>query len=340
MSAIRCVVRDDRRGVNLSLSAESGERIALVGPNGAGKSTVLEAVAGLLRGGSAHVDLSVNGCDMRKVPVYQRSAVLLSQQSALFEHMNVRANVEYGPRSRGLSRSDARSFANAILEDVGISHLARRTPGTLSGGQAQKVSLARAIAADPQVLLLDEPLAALDVNAAEDMRVLVARTVERRTVVFATHDVLDIGAWATRVVHIDGGNVVWDGPALDLFARPANDFLASLTGRAWVSGTRVQGEDSFLSDGGVRLPVAPAPITGRVRALIDPAALRVTAGGARSTDVPERARMSRIGTTPVMWIFDVPVRYVPGAGGTAGDLPPGGVTVEATSPVYIEPAGG
>lgn len=330
--ALHCEVADAVRNVHVALDVAPGSRVALVGRNGSGKSTVLTTVAGL-RTGERHFSarIRVGERDVSALAPHHRSVVLLSQRPPLFTHMSVERNVMFGPLSRGVPREKARKTAHFLLETMDIADLARRAAAHLSGGQAQKVALAQALAADPEVLMLDEPLAALDVDAAEDMRSLVSDLCAGRTIIFATHDVLDIGAWAERVIHLEGGRTLWDGSSADFFAHPANDFLASLTGRTWVRGEMAAG-GIFVSAGGVRLPVvADTRVRGTVRALVDPHALALLPApcadgglGGHSeagagveqpilpdADVTHRVRgLGRLGASTVAWVEDVPV-YVP-----------------------------
>ena len=226
------------RGVDLDLAVDGGCVTALVGPNGAGKTTFLHLVAGLVRPASGTVrlgDREVSGPG-RLVPPHRRRVALLTQRSALFPHLDVLANVAFGPRAAGLSRSDALTRAAAELDAVGCAHLARRRAHELSGGQAQRVAIARALAADPEVVLLDEPLAGLDVAAAAEVRHALASRLRGRTALLVTHDVLDLWAVADRVAVLERGRIVEEGPTTDLLTRPTVGFLARLTGTNLLAG--------------------------------------------------------------------------------------------------------
>ncbi|MGK2348356.1 molybdate ABC transporter permease subunit [Actinomyces sp. W5033] len=236
------------RGVAVDLDVAAGRSVALVGPNGSGKSTTCAVLAGLLdaEGGSVSVggrllDGAAPGSVF--VPAGRRGVALLSQAPGVFSHMSVLDNVAFGPRCRGLGRAAARERALAELVAVGAERLANRSGSRLSGGQAARVALARALATDPAVLVLDEPMAALDVTARQDMRLLVARRVaeEGLTLLLVTHDVLDLTALADEVVVLGSGRVVESGPTARVLAAPVSSFTARLTGTSVLSG-RLEGD--------------------------------------------------------------------------------------------------
>lgn len=339
MSALDASIRVPERGVDVHVSLADGEHVALVGTNGAGKSTVLEGIAGHLapaRGTLARVLL--DGRDLTGTRPEVRHVAYLAQRPHLFAHMSVADNVMYGPRSRGVPRADARQRAHTLLERVGLSGLKERRPATLSGGQAQKVALARALATRPRVLLLDEPLAALDVQAGNEVRSLIADLAREITLVLVTHDVADVWAWADRLVHLERGRVVHEGSFGDVCARPAPGFLTDFVGLAWIGGTRLSGQD-FISDAGIALPVRPGErATGRVRALVDPSALTLSTPGPH---LP--GHVGRVGRSPVVWVADVPVALgAPALAdrmlGRAAGVPDGGVELTCTGGVLLDPA--
>jgi len=231
------------RGLDADVRVAPGEVLAVLGPNGAGKSTLLALLAGLLRptGGSIALDGDVlAGPGGRFTAPHRRGIALLAQQPLLFPHLDVEANVAFGPRSAGASRRAARDAARRWLDVVGAADLAGRRPHQVSGGQAQRVAVARALAADPRLLLLDEPLAALDVAAAPEVRRVlrqVLRGEPRRSAVLVTHDLLDALALADRVVVLDGGRVVEEGPVAEVLAAPRSAFGARIAGLVLVAGT-------------------------------------------------------------------------------------------------------
>jgi len=276
---LELTARVTERDVDVALDAADGETVAVLGPNGAGKSTLLAVAAGLLRPDSGRVVLDgveLTGPDVW-VPPHARRIALLAQDPLLFPHLSALENVAFGPRSRGTHRRTARAQARTWLEDVGVAELADRRPGQLSGGQAQRVAVARALAADPRVLLLDEPMAALDVAVRPALRQTLRRVLADRTVVLVTHDVLDALLLADRVVVVDGGRVVEAGPTTDVLTRPRSPFTARIAGLNMVRGTwrdgAVGGPDGIEVKG---LSTDPVPVAGDpVVAVFRPSAVSV-----------------------------------------------------------------
>ncbi|BBY31704.1 sulfate/molybdate ABC transporter ATP-binding protein [Mycolicibacterium sediminis] len=246
MSALRLNARLAQRDADFDVTLDDGEVLAVLGPNGAGKSTLLALIAGLLRpdeGTVAIGDTVVT--DTRSgifVPPHARGVAMLAQQALLFPHMTVSRNVAYAPRSKGQGRSRAAAAAQRWLRAVDAEHLADRRPSQLSGGQAQRVAVARALAAEPRILLLDEPMSALDVTAAPSLRRLLREVLrdDRRTAVMVTHDLLDALAIATKVIVVENGRVVEAGPVRDVLTSPRSAFAARLAGVNLISGTMAE----------------------------------------------------------------------------------------------------
>ncbi|MCH6472022.1 sulfate/molybdate ABC transporter ATP-binding protein [Sinomonas terrae] len=226
------------RGFDAALEVQDGETVAVLGPNGAGKSTLFALAAGLLRAdsGRAVLDGRVLFDDGAWVPPHARGVALLAQEPLLFPHLNVVDNVAFGPRASGASRRAARAAAERWLGEVDAVELAERRPAQLSGGQAQRVAIARALAAEPQLLLLDEPFAALDVAVAPALRRLLRRVLAERTAVLITHEALDAHMLADRVVVLEAGRVVEEGPTAELLERPRSRFAAGLAGLNFLEG--------------------------------------------------------------------------------------------------------
>lgn len=242
MSSLHLRATVAARGVDLELDVAEGETTAILGPNGAGKSTLLQLVAGLVPPDDGIVrlgeDVLTDTAARTAVPVHARGIATLAQETLLFPHMTARTNVAFAPRSSGADRRTARAVADRWLDAVGASHLAERRPAQLFGGQAQRVAIARALAADPRLLLLDEPLAALDVDTAPAIRRLL-RTVLRengRTALIVTHDLLDVVALADTVAVVDGGRVVERGSVADVLTAPRSEFGARMAGVNLISG--------------------------------------------------------------------------------------------------------
>jgi molybdate transport system ATP-binding protein len=261
------------RGVDVVLGVAAGETVALLGPNGAGKSTVLDAVAGLLRPHAGEVRLGGRALTVADggrvsawVPPHDRGVATLAQEPLLFPHLSVLDNVAFGPRSTGAARRTSRATAARWLAEVGVEHLAARRPAALSGGQAQRVAVARALAAEPQLLLLDEPMAALDVAATPALRQVLARVLAPRTCVMVTHDVLDALLLADRVLVLEGGRVVEEGPSAAVLARPRSAFAARIAGLNLVAGHwrdgAVQADQPIGAVGGHRVAGHPGASTG------------------------------------------------------------------------------
>ncbi|MFN3340172.1 MAG: ABC transporter ATP-binding protein [Dietzia sp.] len=298
-AALDCRVAD--RDVELRLTVPAGRRLAIVGPNGAGKSTALALLAGHLRPDSGEVHLHGRPVSSPRthVPAHRRRVVSLEQQTGLFPHLTALDNVAYGPRARGIRGRLALDRARTELEAVGCAALAGRRPHQLSGGQAQRVALARALAVDPELVLLDEPLAALDVEIAPGIRRLLADRLTGRTVVMVTHDPLDLWALADDVVVISGGRAVQSGTVEGVLSRPGSDFAARLAGVSLVEG-EVADDDELRTPGGdavtgYRPDAVPGWAPGsRAIATVDPRAVAVHAAGPESVvhDAPAGAGLA------------------------------------------------
>lgn len=276
------------RDVEVELAVETGGTLALLGPNGAGKSTALGLLAGLVRpdSGTARLDdvtlfdVSADGARRVWTPPHRRGVALLAQDPLLFPHLSVRHNVEFGPRSTGDSREGARERARTWLARTGTTHLAERRPDDLSGGQAQRVAIARALATEPRLLLLDEPLAALDVSVAAELRGMLADVLAERTTIVVTHDALDAYLLADRVAVLHDGRVVEEGPTRRVLERPRYAFTAELSGLTLLTGHRsaegITTEDGLSLRGVVAEPIA---VGSRTNAVVRPSAVRVGPDG-------------------------------------------------------------
>lgn len=278
MSGVRVAAAVATRELNLELDLPEGSLTAVVGPNGAGKTTLLHLIAGLVRPTSGTVSIGeqvVSGPRVFLAP-HRRRAVLLTQDTALFPHLDVLDNVAFGPRSAGASRSAARARAHTELAAVGCAELASKRAGELSGGQAQRVAIARALATDPEIVLLDEPLAGLDIAAAAEVRQQLGLRLKGRTAVLVTHEVLDLWTIADRVAVIDHGRVIQAGEREQLH-RPTSRFLAEFGGTNLLTGYSTEPEALRLESGltlrGLADPAQP-PVPGRAAlATFDPAAV-------------------------------------------------------------------
>ncbi|MGA5144438.1 ABC transporter ATP-binding protein [Streptomyces griseoincarnatus] len=216
--------------LDITLTAAPGDVVALLGPNGAGKTTALRALAGLapLTDGRLRLD----GKDLARTPPESRPVGVVFQDYLLFPHLTALDNVAFGPRCRGAGRSEARTRAAAWLERMGLATHMGAKPRRLSGGQAQRVALARALATDPRLLLLDEPLAALDARTRLEVRAQLRRHLAdfEAVAVLVTHDPLDAMVLADRLVVVEHGRVVQEGAPADIARHPRTEYIAQLVG--------------------------------------------------------------------------------------------------------------
>ncbi|NEK87420.1 ABC transporter ATP-binding protein [Blastococcus saxobsidens] len=290
-----------RRGaLDLAVDVEvaDGEVLAVLGPNGAGKSTLLRVLAGLLPpdGGSVVVDgRTWDGAGVH-LEAHRRSVGMVFQDALLFPHLTVADNVAFGLRTRGTGKGPARAAADAWLERVGLPGAGSRRPAELSGGQAQRAALARALVGDPAVLLLDEPLSALDART----RLVVRAELRRHLAEFAgstvlvTHDPVDALALADRVVVVEEGRVVQSGTPEEIARRPRTDYVARLVGLSLLPGTGEGGQVRL--DGGGTVAVAQE-VSGPVFAAVRPESVALHV--ARPEGSPRNVWRARVvGATP------------------------------------------
>jgi molybdate transport system ATP-binding protein len=305
-----------RLQLEVELAVASGELVVLLGPNGAGKTTLLRALAGLvaLEAGRVVLDgvvLDDTGTG-EHVPTERRPVGFVFQDYLLFPHLSALENVGFGLRARGLPKAEARRRATAWLERVGLAGHAGARPRALSGGQAQRVALARAMVSDPRLLLLDEPLAALDAAT----RTAVRRDLRRHLASFdgtrllVTHDPLEAVALADRLVVLEGGRVTQTGTPEQVSARPRSRYVAELVGVNLFRGHAAGGVVAL--DGGATL-VAAGDHHGEVFAAVHPHAValhrrapegtprNVWAGSADTLDiVGDRVRVRVAGPVPIV----------------------------------------
>jgi iron(III) transport system ATP-binding protein len=217
---------------DLTLEIPSGKFFTLLGPSGCGKTTLLRMLAGFVVPQSGRVWFGDR--DVTALPAHKRGVGMVFQDYALFPDRSALANVMYGLEARGVPPADARDRARRMLDRVGLAGFEDRSPATLSGGQRQRVAMARALVIEPQLLLLDEPLAALDVKLRVELRAMV-RELQREsgiTTVFVTHDQEEALALSDVVAVMDRGRIVQAGTPVQIYARPANGYAADFLGSA------------------------------------------------------------------------------------------------------------
>jgi molybdate transport system ATP-binding protein len=264
--------------LDIAFAIGEGEVVALLGPNASGKTTLLRAVAGLVPIGAGHVRLDgqvlEDTATGQYVPTERRPIGFVFQDYLLFPHLSVLDNVAFGLRSRGTPRRAAAEEAVEWLDRVGLKSYARAKPAELSGGQRQRVALARALAPDPRLLLLDEPLAALDVTTRAEVR----RDLKRHLASFkgirlvVTHDPLEAVALADRLIVIENGRLVQTGTPAEVTERPRSQYVADLVG---VNLLRGQADHGSVRVPGGPVVAAAGAESGEVFAVIHPRAVAV-----------------------------------------------------------------
>jgi molybdate transport system ATP-binding protein len=309
------VARGPEFRLALDLTIEPGEVVALLGPNGAGKTTALRALAGLLPITGGHIQLDEDVWDRPPgvfVPAERREVGVVFQDYLLFNHLTALDNVAFGLRARGCARGYARAAARRWLDKVGLDGHAHVRPRALSGGQAQRVALARALATEPGLLLLDEPLAALDAGTRVHVRAELGHHLADYPghTLLVTHDPLDAMVLADRLVIIEHGAVVQQGPPAQVARQPRTDYVAQLAGLNLYRGT-AHGTTVSLAGGGVFTVAEPA--TGPVHVAFPPTAVSLhpepPAGSPRNSwpvtiaTIEQHAHTIRVrldGTPPVL----------------------------------------
>ena len=272
----------------ISLTLGQGALLALLGPSGCGKTTTLRMIAGLERPDDGRI--LVDGRDVTALPPHRRNMGVVFQSYALFPHLTAAANVAFGLEMRGVARAERTARVAEALALVGLSALASRKPGKLSGGQQQRVALARALAPRPDLLLLDEPLSALDAKLREEVRDEI-RALQQRlgaTTVFVTHDQTEALAMADLVAVMNEGRIEQLAAPEEVFERPATRFVATFVGRAARLAAEVQAP-GLLRAGEATLRAAEMPAAGGVEIFLRPHHVRpLREGESEENELPGR----------------------------------------------------
>jgi molybdate transport system ATP-binding protein len=242
---LRCIVRKRQGGflLDLSLTAAAGRTLVVVGESGSGKSTLLRTLAGLERPDEGTIELEgvvwVDGPAGTWLPASDRPVGLVTQDYALFPHLSVLENVAFGLRAGGSAAGAARTRAVAMLERLGIGELAPRRPGSLSGGQQQRVALARALVLEPALLLLDEPLSALDLQARREVRAELRTMLATLSCVtiYVTHSPLEALAFGDQIAVLEAGRLAQWGSGAELLRHPRSPYVAEFMGLNFFQGT-------------------------------------------------------------------------------------------------------
>lgn len=226
---------------NISLEIWEGEFLALLGPSGCGKTTLLKTIAGFVEFKDG--DILIDSLSMKKLPPNRRPVNTVFQNYALFPHMTVRQNVAYGPQRAGKSRAETSAIVDECLSIVGMATYADRYPSQLSGGQQQRVALARALASRPKVLLLDEPLSALDLKLRKQMQMELKALQQKlgMTFIFVTHDQEEALVMADRIAVMNSGRIAQIGSGREIYDHPSERYVADFIGEANLLAGTVDG---------------------------------------------------------------------------------------------------
>ncbi|MBB6511053.1 putative spermidine/putrescine transport system ATP-binding protein/spermidine/putrescine transport system ATP-binding protein [Rhizobium soli] len=335
---------------SLDLEIERGSLFALLGPSGCGKTTTLRLIAGFEQPTAGHI--YIRGTDVTGLPAYKRSFGMVFQSFALFPHLTVAENVAFGLKMRNVPKPEIAAKVAAALELVELGTFADRYPRQLSGGQQQRVALARAVVFEPDVLLLDEPLSALDKMLREQMQVEIRHLQQRlkMTTVFVTHDQEEALTMADRVAVMKDGRIQQAGTPRDIYDRPLNEFVATFLGasniiEATVKGTEDTGTVIDVAGNTLRIRAIPATTGTRLRFALRPEKISIgPITGSTTTGVSATVREAIYRGSQTLLYLDIggmPVNaVVQNAGVEPMNLEPGAVVAlhwDNANMVALEP---
>jgi len=291
---------------DISLDVDRGHFLALLGPSGCGKTTTLRMIGGFEEPTAGRIELG--GVDVAPLPPYKRDVNTVFQSYALFPHLSIFENVAFGLRRRGVKGGDLRERVGESLELVGLAGLEKRKPRQLSGGQQQRIALARALVNRPRVLLLDEPLGALDLKLRKEMQLELKRIQAEVGITFVhvTHDQEEAMTMADRIVIMNGGHIEQEGTPSELYEKPRTAFVAGFLGVSNLLEGEVLGEGTVkLSDGTiVRVPPEALTRTGTVQIGVRPEKLRL--GGDEANSLSGVVTESAYIGVSTQYILDTP----------------------------------
>jgi len=267
---------------SVDIDIAAGEFCTLLGPSGSGKTTLLKMIAGYESATSGSIN--IGGRNIADIPVARRNIGMVFQNYALFPHMTVAQNISFPLEMRKVAAEDCRRRADAVLDLIGLTGMAERLPKQLSGGQQQRVAVARALVFDPDILLMDEPLGALDKNLRKSMQSEIRALHDRIgvTIIYVTHDQEEAMNMSDRVVVMNRGKVDQVGSPSELYNRPATEFVARFLGDCNLLPGRVDEEGKVLRldvAGGVAVPSRETPPSSSIRIGIRPERIRLKRTG-------------------------------------------------------------
>ena len=318
--------------VGVSLKVRRGEFLSMLGPSGCGKTTLLRAIAGFIEPSSG--EISIDGKVMNAVPPNRRPVNTVFQNYALFPHMTVWENVAFGPRRRGVPRAEIAGQVDEVLAMVGMEGFGDRYPRALSGGQQQRVALARAIVNRPRVLLLDEPLGALDLKLRKRMQVELKRLHERLglTFIYVTHDQEEALAMSDRIAVMKDGEIVQLGTGEEIYRDPVSRYVADFIGEANLIDCMAEASGVVrLAPGGAALPYS-STAAGPTTLMVRPEDIRVgetgTGGGIVSIRGAVRDKVFIGQSWRIFAVLETgqEITVQPGSGHEAERIAPGAAT--------------